>query len=47
MLGVGAGLGFDIPVYHHFTVTLGGTLAYELGEDSVFGMAFVGPTLHL
>jgi hypothetical protein len=46
-LGVGAGGGVDIPVYHHFTITVGGTLSYAIAQHGVFGMVWAGPTLHI
>ena len=46
-LGAGAGAGLDIPVYRRFTITVGGTVSYAFAQNGLFGLAFVGPTLHL
>lgn len=46
-LGIGGGVGFDIPVYQHFTMTIGGTVSYAFAQRSVFGLAYTGPTIHI
>lgn len=44
--GIGGGVGADIPVYRHFTVTLGGNLSYTFAQRGFFGVAYAAPTLH-
>lgn len=46
--GVGIGLGLDIPVYKRFTVTVGGEggVGYR-GDTGPYGLAYLGPTLHI
>lgn len=45
-LGAGGGLGFDIPIYQHFALDVGVTVAYCLDQHQVFAMGYAGPTLH-
>ena len=46
-LGAGAGLGFDIPVYRRFMITVGGTVSYAFAQHGVFGLGYAGPTFHI
>ncbi len=46
-LGAGGGLGLDIPVYKHFTITVGADVSYAFAQGGVFALAYAGPTLHI